>query len=450
MQRIVPKLFYSVLLLFVFSSVSAQKFYAQGGKINDHSGVFKIDSFKIEVKNLPKSINSKFGLSKVCFNINHTRVSDLKIELLAPDGTKIWMSNRNGGDTGSQYMNTCFRSNGFSGYIHEGHAPFEGEFIPDGRIEFVNNNQNPNGNWYLLIQDLKKEVVGNLNYVIIEFNENPTPNMTLSPCTFEQPENCKCNNQKADVCELLPDLVLLEKFTKTQIHEYSYNDKNYPGMLLFAATIANIGDGPMETWGKKEWVCGDKIVDSMSVCSDGSFARQRVYQRIYKKYNNKLQYEDVPAGTNYYDHKPGHDHYHVDDWVEFRLFDKVKDSEGREQKKMIASSRKVSYCLWDTGICNNSDSLCMVNNKVFGERNLPNYGFGNYTDCNSLKQGISVGGYDTYGYMYEGQYLQLPKNLKKGIYYLEIEVDPLHIYKEKDKKNNILTFPIKLEKQQAR
>jgi len=129
---------------------------APGGKIGDYTDNFRIDSFPIVVKNIPQTIDANFGLAKICINISHRRVSDLKVELLSPDGSSIWLTNRNGGDEGMSYMSTCFRSNGFNGYIHQGEAPFTGEYIPDGRIEFLNNGQNPNGTWYLKISQKHK------------------------------------------------------------------------------------------------------------------------------------------------------------------------------------------------------------------------------------------------------------------------------------------------------
>ena len=53
---------------------------------------------------------------------------------------------------------------------------------------------------------------------------------------------------------------------------------------------------------------------------------------------------------------------------------------------------------------------------------MPNFSLGNYFACSLQMQGIAVGGYDYYGMMYEGQFLQLPKGLKNGKYILEIEV----------------------------
>jgi len=108
----------------------------------------------------------------------------------------------------------------------------------------------------------------------------------------------------------------------------------------------------------------------------------------------------------------------------------------------------VSYCLFDSGACTNNDGLCAWNGSVFGEKNLVNYGFGTYASCKSGKQGISVGGYDTYGMLYEGQFIQLPKNLPSGEYLLEVEIDPEKKYLEEDRSNNTYCQSVFISKQQ--
>ena len=428
-------------------NVEAQRFFAQGGFIKDYTGRYQVDSFPIQVKGLPNQINNlSFGISKICINIYHPRVSDLKVELLSPDGTSIWLTNRNGGDDGRHYSTTCFRQNGFSGYIHQAHAPFTGEYTPDGRISFLNNNQNPNGTWYLLIQDLRTGESGALNTIELYFDKPSELDRKQKPCSIESGGACACADGST-ACMLLPDLIILPTFTQTQIKEYSWNDPHYPGQLRFAVSIANIGEGPMETLGKREWFCNGRQVDSTLTCPDGSYARQRLYQRIYRKEGQKLTWVDRNAGTNYYDNKPGHDHFHVDDWVEFRLVKVTHNPQGVPKRTIVAKGRKVSFCLFDSGICQTNDSLCVYRNQVYGERNLANYGMGNYVDCKAQKQGISVGGYDTYGLLYEGQFLQLPKGLTAGKYLFEVEIDPGHIYQEKDRSNNLFSMDVSIAHQ---
>ncbi len=435
------------LLLLLSNQLYAQVFTGKGGTIKDKQEGYVVDSFPIKVKGLPNRIDSNFGIAKICLNISHPKVSDLKIELLSPDGTSIWLTNRNGGDTGSGYYSTCFRSNGMSGYVHQAESPFTGEYIPDGRLTFLNNGQNPNGTWYLLIQDLRAENKGSLTQLNITFENNPTPGDGETPCRLDNGIACKCPDGSQN-CDLLPDLIVLPAFTKQQVKEYPHNHPNYPGQLRFAVSIANIGDGPIETYGNNSWFCGDEAVaDSSIICDDGSHARQKVFQRIYQKDGEKIKYKDRLAGTNYYEDLPGHNHYHTDDWVEFRLVQKGDD--GISKNIAVAKGRKISFCLFDSGVCNNADSLCAYRDQVYGDKTLPNYGLGKYVHCNTpgASQGISVGAYDTYGLHFEGQHIQLPKGLKSGIYHLEIEIDPTGIYLEKDKSNNIFSMPITISNQ---
>jgi subtilisin-like proprotein convertase family protein len=259
------------------ANMQAQRFWAQGRKIDDFQHQFKIDTFPIVVSGLPDTINKHFGIGKIGIDILHNRVSDLKIELMAPDGTSIWLTNRNGRDSGSHYINTIFSSNGFKGYIHQGTAPFTGEYIPDGRIEFLNNGQNPNGTWKILIQDLKEGVSGDLYYVWLQFEKDPTPMLKQGKCNIDNPQGCIATPGTAD-SSMLPDLIIIPQFTVNQIQEYKWDDPYYPGQLRFAATMGNVGEGPLEIFGKNEWFCGNTPAkDSASVCPNGMHVRQRVY-----------------------------------------------------------------------------------------------------------------------------------------------------------------------------
>jgi len=285
-------------------------------------------------------------------------------------------------------------------------------------------------------------MTGELDSFSLQFGNHPAKLKIIKRCSFENPELCLCDGNKENG-DMLPDLVIVPSFTENQVYEYAANDSMYPGQLKFAATIANIGYGPMEIKGNNKWYCGDSLVSGNVKCSNGENSRQQLVQRVYYKENNKLKWRDLPAGTMYLEDMPGHNHYHVDNWVEFRLV-KMK---GKRKKPVITKGHKVSYCLFSTGICNNSDQLCNMYGKQYGET-MPNYGLGSYADCRIEKQGITVGGYDTYGMMYEGQYLNLPKGLKNGEYWLEIEIDPDHKYMESNKRNNTFRMKINIQKQQ--
>jgi subtilisin-like proprotein convertase family protein len=438
------KLFVFLFFFLPFSSFS-QVIFSQGGAITDFNGIVRTDTFRVQVNNVKENLSPTFGLSKVCINIYHEKISDLKIEILAPDGTRVWLTNRNGDESATLYFNTCFASNGFSGFVHQGKYPFTGEYIPDGRLEFINNGQNPNGEWKILIADLREGNTGSLNYFSLQFEKDPNPNSAQSGCSETNPAACKCPDGTLD-CVLLPDLAILERFTQSQIKEYAFDDKEYPGQLRFAATIANIGSGPIEVSGNNQWFCGDQKVEGSLVCPNGEYSRQKLTQKVYELHNQKISSTLVETGSNYYDSKPGHNHFHVDSWVEFRLLKKTFFN----KRKIICEGTKVSYCLFDNGICNGVDSLCKVQGQVYTSQNLLNYGFGSFVDCKSGNQGISVGGYDTYGILYEGQYLDLPKNLKNGVYTLEIEIDPEKKYKESNRKNNTYSQEVTISKQNSK
>jgi hypothetical protein len=429
------------LFLLIFISSWAQTFSTKGKKLYDYFGYYYRQEIIVEVSGLPAKADSSFGLESACITIHHNRISDLKITLEAPDGSSIWLTNRNGRDSGKNYINTCFSQFGKDGFIHTGTPPYTGEYKPDGQMEFLNHNNDLNGTWKIYVEDLMEGIDGVVDSVSVIFGKRPAHMIVKKRCNINDPGLCECSNGKKN-CKLLPDLVIVPAFTENQVEEYEFDDKNYPGQLRFAATIANIGYGPMEVVGTKEWICGNKIVDSGTICADGKEVRQLVKQRIYSKRGNQLVSKLVNAGSMYFDNHAGHNHYHVDNWVEFRL---VKIEKGK--RLLVCKGNKVSYCLFTTGICYEKDGICNFNGKTY-DQTMPNYGLGNYPSCNFDKQGISVGGYDTYGLMYEGQYLQLPKGLKNGEYILEIEIDPDHKYIESDRSNNTFKMKINIQKQQ--
>lgn len=426
------------------TDIFAQLIYAPGGPVRDFEGTEVADTFPVRVENTGIKMDSAFGLAKVCLNLSHDRISDLKVELLAPDGTRIWLTNRNGGLDGRNYPGTCFRSNGFSGYIRDGATPFMGEYIPDGRLDFINNGQPADGTWNVLVSDLRSGVSGTLHSIYLYFEADPNPESRRSPCRFDNSAGCETGDHRTG--DMLPDLVLLTSITTRNLHYYPENHPEFPSQIRFAASIANFGYGPIETFGKNEWYCNTQRVSGPDEkCGDGSYPRQQLYQRIYRKVNgaDTLSYFDRPAGTNYFDDKPGHYHYHVDDWVSIELYRQKKILGLFRKRTLIAKGSKVSYCLFDSGICQPHDNLCLdIHGKIPA---LVNYGLGNYVACDARKQGISVGGYDTYGYMYEGQNLELPRGLPKGYYYLHLTIDPNGYYQESDKKNNFNIFRIYID-----
>ena len=95
-------------ILLSFFAILPATFFAQtfsnttGGPIYDTSTV----SYPIVVSGLPSVIDTNFGVCTICFNINHTYVSDIDVKLKSPAGTTVVLSNNNGGG-GQNYTGTC-------------------------------------------------------------------------------------------------------------------------------------------------------------------------------------------------------------------------------------------------------------------------------------------------------------------------------------------------------
>jgi subtilisin-like proprotein convertase family protein len=155
--------------LFLPASVLAQTFTGGGGPIPDGGPQV---SFPVVVSGLPQTtLNGSYGLETVCFNITHTWDSDLNIKLQAPDGTTVSLVYNAGGD-GDDFTNTCLNDFATNPISMAG-APFTGTFKPMGIIGNVNNGQNGNGTWNLLIQDMVGSDLGNLIDFSLTFGINP-------------------------------------------------------------------------------------------------------------------------------------------------------------------------------------------------------------------------------------------------------------------------------------
>jgi hypothetical protein len=129
--------------------VWAQTFPGTGGLIPDDGNSI---TFQIPVSGVPTALDtSQWGVEKVCINLAHQWVADLAISLRAPDGTLIPLVSGVGGDTDG-FVNTCLSSNATASIFEVGY-PFTGEFRPFGDMGQLNNGQNPNGVWELVILD---------------------------------------------------------------------------------------------------------------------------------------------------------------------------------------------------------------------------------------------------------------------------------------------------------
>jgi YD repeat-containing protein len=92
--------------------------------------------------------------------IDHAYVSDLRIELIAPDGTSVLLVNRRGAD-GDDFTNTVFTSDPKAPSIVLASAPFTGEYQPEGDLSALVGKPEQ-GVWKLRISDQAPNDVGTL------------------------------------------------------------------------------------------------------------------------------------------------------------------------------------------------------------------------------------------------------------------------------------------------
>ncbi len=155
----------------LFSYVyKAQVFTGAGGAIQNNG---QDTYFPISVSGLSSaSIDSTFGLEKVCINISHPADQELYIYLQSPSGNIVELT-EGSSCNGVNYTNTCFDSQaGVS--ITLGTAPFSGTFKPVGYLGRFNTGQAGNGTWNLIVHDGVPFVnAGNLISCDITFGNAP-------------------------------------------------------------------------------------------------------------------------------------------------------------------------------------------------------------------------------------------------------------------------------------
>jgi hypothetical protein len=126
------------LINIISVSLYGQTFYGAGGQIPDYDTIAHPVVFACTVTGLPNSIDSTFGIERVCLDsLTHTYDQDLRIELMSPDSEYVLLSFRRGG-SGDNFLGTCFRGQGVDGLISDmaNTPPYTGEYDP----EYIINN----------------------------------------------------------------------------------------------------------------------------------------------------------------------------------------------------------------------------------------------------------------------------------------------------------------------
>jgi hypothetical protein len=394
----------------------------------------------IPVSGLPDSINHDFGISSACFNIHHDSKTRLVIVLVAPDGNSVLLM-AGQGVAGEDFIGTCMGMDGIP--FELGVPPFIGNFLPFGDISTLNNGQNPNGNWLMIINNQNTDT-GSAHFAGITFNNAPPRGNGVGSGSNTGPTGPYVWNGTvcpggASSCDLLPDM------TASAQHIAGGHSED-TGFIRVSNATPNIGYGPIEIYAIDSCFCNGIPSPCNVPCADGSDIKHMLKQRIYRKRPNTdtLDYYDRNAGAMTYHAE--HGHLHVDGWGSFTLRTPTSDPDARNWP-IIGTSVKQSYCLVNLGTCAARPGECkdINGNTVL---NSPNNGMDFIPRLNcGLNQRISPGSLDIYS-----QSLNEPimlENVCNGTYYLVSITDPENHFLESDESNNWSAVPITLTKQNS-
>ena len=190
--------------------------------------------------------------------------------------------------------------------------------------------------------------------------------------------------------------------------------------LRFAASLANVGDGPMLVVPRGRAECPHRQIRVRQVVhldgnGDGAFQRGQ---------DEELRRR--PGGCML-DH-PTHDHWHFDAMAAYTL-----SLAGTSRR---VSRDKVSFCLRD-------------NERVAGTpRRVRRAYFGECSE--SSPQGISPGWVDVYGADLDGQWLRVPRGADGRRTCLTLEADPDDLLLETDETDNATSIPLRISGSRVR
>jgi hypothetical protein len=205
---------------------------------------------------------------------------------------------------------------------------------------------------------------------------------------------------------LLPDI---RSTWPTSVHIVMHGDTR---RLFFSSTLANFGRGPLEVVPRPDGSCplGQRRVDQavyQDADRNGFFKRGTDIRRVFNR-----------AGCMVF--HVAHNHWHVEGSAKYKL---TRPGDGTP----LAKRSKVSFCLRDI------------------VKKQPTRRAAFYGACSrDRRQGITPGWGDLYRYTLPDQFLNLPRNLPRGLYCLHQMADPTGIFIESNEHNNNTIRPIRI------
>lgn len=157
-------------------------------------------------------------------------------------------------------------------------------------------------------------------------------------------------------------------------------------LLRFSTTFVNLGPGPLEIFGHQDYE------------NELTYAAQYIYAK-----GAPGVYQDIGS----FELHPTHNHWHVDNHVQYQLWSIAEDG---SKKEMLSDTGKFSFCIWDEHTYDLT---------IEGAPQTREYTF----VCNADRQGMSVGWGDTYAARVDGQELDIT-DIPDGEYILYYDVNP--------------------------
>lgn len=217
------ELFLLILLFSLCGDLFSQSFSNTNVTSIPDNGSVKIP---ITISGLPSAIDTViFGIESLTLTINHSANPELTLQLQSPDGMIVLLAQSL---PGSNFSNTTF--DGISSkYIDFGIAPYNHTYRPIQDLSYLNNSQNPNGTWNLIVKDNAAGNVGTVESVSVNFSNQPAkPLLSTSNLPIIK---INTNGQEiVDEPKIIADMVIIYN-GPGQINNVNQTDYMYSGKI---------------------------------------------------------------------------------------------------------------------------------------------------------------------------------------------------------------------------
>ncbi len=291
---------------------------------NNSTGV----TSNITVSNINSNILASNAIKRVIIDsLIHPFVSDLKIDLIAPDNSSINLINRRGG-SGDNFIGTILDPTASVAIssVTNTNAPFTGSYIPEGNFNTLTGPAV--GTWKLKVSDLLSSDIGKLHKwtLVLEINNSivsyswntgqTTPDITVTPAqnttytvTATDAKGCIAINQVNVVVNSLPVINLGLDTTICQTDYLTINAGNFSqyawsnGQTTPNITIdgSSIGTGTysyaVTVTDNNGCTATDEITVTVIICNNISNSEIEPVKLFPNPAQEKLYIENIPVNS---------------------------------------------------------------------------------------------------------------------------------------------------------